>query len=404
MAADIIDFDSSFESERREESLNRMIGDVLADSFEEIPEANDEFWKPVNSEAAKQSVNMADSRSSPKSTDRKKTQHTDEYPLPVYSVIDNNCCCFDEGINILRRSRSEDVLTKCHIDDRHAYYEPANQNMASPERRTCHSAFSDSLSSVDGNEARERYFLDDKGFKSFFEEYDKKLDLLENRHNAVDDSFSNMQSILIEFEAFVNFIENRDETTSGKNEDSVEGEMTKPSTSVTDDSDENLLTDNDKCADSQQEQCRPSSVTGADLEDDANPHKSRSDSSQEKEEHDDDKCVGTPVFIDQKPSDGIEDGESGDINQGQDENGNDMGKSADSNENGDEETADGEKKEGDSVENAEEGKKSGEETEESEKVDANHNLRSFLMCLHATLHDTFSRFQNFVAEVGGNGL
>ncbi|XP_021364669.1 uncharacterized protein LOC110457642 [Mizuhopecten yessoensis] len=405
MAAETIDFDSSFDSEHREDGIDRMIGDVLEDSFEEIPEATDEFWKPVISVEAnmsrQQPVEITESASPLDSVSEKVEKHhaarsQDEYPLPVRSIIDNNCTYFDEGVQFLRRSKSEDILCKNQTDHQPAYYEsypiPMQQNYVTTPDKI--SNLSDSLSSVEGTRPSDNFLLGDKGFKSFFDEYDKKLDYLEVKHTAIDDSFNDMQSILMEFENFVSFIEHQYiesiEPAEKKSDD--------PSDDVADagNKDKKAEDDTDQCADT------PEICEEDRIEEDPGGQIDKCESGEDLKENDINKSV------DITDNENISAENHDEISEENEENVPDK--------NTDRQTEERLQKKFDEEEKELcNGDNKNEQNEKSKcemhvqrndcqddptKCDLAMDMRSFLMCLNSSLHEMFTRFQNFVTEVG----
>ncbi|XP_033753384.1 uncharacterized protein LOC117336834 [Pecten maximus] len=395
MAAETVDFDSSFDNEHREDEIDRMVGDVLDDSFEEIPEATDEFWKPVISTSTNMSRQHTVDIPKELSLDSENGGKHCEYPLPVHSGIDNNCSCFDEGVQLLRRSRSEDILCKNQEGTQPAYYEsfPMHQNyMTTPDKE---SNLADSLHSVelDDNIPNDNFLLGDKGFKSFFDEYDKKLDCLETKHTAIDDSFSGMQSILMEFENFVSFIEHQYESFG--NTDTC----TREAGPCVDDATveiESKITESDTDKSQEEEICN-ADVKQAPIEKDCvHIDIDRDDFDKYKQETDIDKCVNTSdrEYIsaenDDKTTEETEDNVTHSDKQKE--------------ESAQEHVGEVEKKECN-----EEGQKEKTECDEylqehdyedNTKCNLAVDMRSFLVCLNSTLQDMFSRFQEFVNEVG----
>ncbi|XP_069106472.1 myosin-7-like [Argopecten irradians] len=397
MAAETVTFDSSFDSEHREDEIDRMVGDVLEDSFEEIPEASDEFWKPVittdTTMHRTENVDIPNGLSLDSESDDVRQS---EYPLPVNYMVDNNCSCFDEGIQSLRRSRSEDILSKNQEDNQITHFEtyPMHQNfVTTPDKK---SDLSDSLQSVDENVHNGNFLLGDKGFKSFFDEFDKKLDCLETKHTAIDDSFSGIQSILMEFENFVTFIENQYEKYETPETCT---RAAGPSANVTIEI-EDTETDSDKFQEDR----------ASNIEENQNVSEldcvkvdiGKDNLDKNEEENDLDKCDNT---VDKESistqNDNVETCE-----EKTEETDIETNSNKENEDNNTEQIDEVEKNEGDEDKQNEaetvEGDEYllGPECQDDTKCNLAVDMRSFMMCLNSALQEMFSRFQEFVNEVG----
>ncbi|XP_060085086.1 uncharacterized protein LOC132564450 [Ylistrum balloti] len=406
MAAEKANFDSSFNNDHREDDIDRMVGDVLEDSFEEIPEATDEFWKPVIS--ADRNMNRqqhVDVTKSPMYLETENIGKQSEYPLPAHSVIDNNCSCLDEGVPLIHRSKSEDILCKNQFDQQAAYYEsyPMQQNYVTMPNKKSNlsdslpsSNLSDSLPSIEGKEPSDRFLLGDKGFKSFFDEYDKKLDCLEIKHTAIDDSFSGMQSILMEFENFVSFIENqyeRLETNDTRAVDPNDDAIT-----ATGNEDKDVESDIDEDVDTKDIDNKDQEQ--ATIEKDIDVQVDKSEPGHDREELD--KCVDTTITTDTTKHMSVENDDKA-IEEKEKSN-DDEHLNKENEERLNENCSEVEKqhsKEDDEDKQSEKGE-CDPLLEESDDTRCNLavDMRSFLMCLNSALQEMFSRFQDFVNEVG----